>query len=64
MSESSVKVGVRIRPLLGDSSEQRIRMAENLNMNQLCVNNKTFTFDYLFPEDITQSSTYPFLIVK
>ena len=55
MSESSVKVGVRIRPLL-DGSEQRIRMAESLDMNQLCLSNKTFTFDYLFPEDITQSS--------
>ena len=58
MSDSSVKVGVRIRPLLGNDDGERIPMLENLNMNQLCVNNKTFTFDYLFPEDIKQSSKY------
>jgi len=54
MSESSVKVGVRIRPLVGEDSNDRIDFVQN-DLNQISTNSKTFTFDYLFQEDVNQS---------
>lgn len=57
MAESSVKVGVRIRPLLPREGHCQEIVAYT-SETQVKVKDKLFTFDYVFPQHKTQAGEY------
>ena len=57
MSESTVKVGVRIRPLLPKERHQTISLS-SYNHESVQFKNQTFTYDNVFGSELTQHELY------
>ena len=57
MIESSVKVGVRIRPLLSKERHQS-NCISSYDQQSLEFKNQTFTFDYIFDMNLPQQELY------
>ena len=57
MSDSSVKVGIRIRPLIPSEVNQQHSLN---NYDNTCINfrNQTYTFDHVFGPDLNQQKLY------
>jgi hypothetical protein len=57
MADSSVKVGVRIRPLLAKEQHQSNCLSD-CSDTSIQFRNQTFTFDHVFGFDISQEDLY------
>ena len=57
MSESSVRVGVRIRPLLASEKSQGVCLAGRAD-STLFLRNQQYTFDHVFGADVSQGELY------
>lgn len=57
MADSSVKVGVRIRPLLQKEQHQS-NCLSNCNQTSIQFRNQTFSFDHVFGIDMSQQELY------
>jgi hypothetical protein len=58
MAESSVKVGVRLRPLLAhERGEAGESIISTCTTTQVRIKEKVFTFDYMFPSNVSQAGT-------
>ena len=55
--ESSVKVGVRIRPLLQKEQHQQISL-NNYDEESIQFKGQTFTYDHVFSSELTQQELY------
>jgi hypothetical protein len=55
--DSTVKVGVRIRPLLSKERHQNNSLA-NYDARSIEFKNQTFTYDYVFGMDLPQQELY------
>ena len=54
---SSVKVGVRIRPLLSKETSQE-DILNNYDEQSVVIRDSTYTYDYVFPKDMSQLNLY------
>ena len=57
-NKNSVKVGLRIRPLIGTELLSPQIVIKYPFKNQICLNDKNFSFDYVFNEDIVTSDVF------
>jgi hypothetical protein len=57
MTESTVKVGVRIRPLLPKERHQN-NCLSNFDDESIEFKNQTFTYDYVFGMELPQQQLY------